>query len=411
MVKIAVIGGGASGFMAAIAAAENASSYIEIEIFEKNNPLSKLLLTGGGRCNISNATYNNKDLASNFPRGEKFLYSVFNRFAVKDTVKWFQNHNISLYPQDDGRIFPKSNDANTVRNMFLAKSNELGIKIKKNSPVLIIKQKDKKFEVITEKESLIYDKVIISTGGGYKLTENSGYFIAKSLGHTISDLKPALTSFKTDDDLHDKLTGVTVKNIQISVYYLNKKIFEEQGDLLFTHKGVSGPIILKISSYCAFLNYSKTNPLILEINFVPNKKRDELEKELLLSFDKNSNKSISNILSDYVSKSIAVNMLQSLSIDSDKKPSQITKEERKLILDIITKLKINAFSSVPESEMVTAGGVDLDEVNSKTMESKITKNLYFCGEVLNIDGYTGGFNLQSAWSTGYIAGLNASDNY
>lgn len=410
MTKIAVIGGGASGFMAATAAVENASTYTEIEIFEKNNPLSKLLLTGGGRCNISNATYDNKILASNYPRGEKFLYSVFNQFSVIRTLQWFQDHCISLYTQDDGRIFPVSNDANTVRTMFLTRANELGINVKTNSQVKRIEQNNCKFKIYTDKEEIVYDKIIISTGGGYKLTEGSGYVLAKSLGHTVTELKPALASLKTADDFLYKLAGVSVKNIKVTTFFAGKSFIEESGDMLFTHNGVSGPVILKISSYCAFLNYSKNNPLILKINFLPDKKRDEIEKELLLIFDKNSKKGICNILSEYIVKSLAFALLESVSIDCNKKASQITKEERKIILDLLTSFKIPVISSVLESEMVTAGGINLDEVNSKTMESKIKKNLYFCGEVLNIDGFTGGFNLQAAWSTGYIAGINAVMN-
>jgi predicted Rossmann fold flavoprotein len=407
MTKIAVIGGGASGFMAAVTAAENSVDNTEITIFEKYDPLKKLLLTGGGRCNISNATYNNKLLASNYPRGEKFLYSVFNSFSVQDTINWFENHGVNLYTQDDQRLFPSSDDANTVKLMFLKKAKDLGIKIRTNTTVSKIEYKQDLFYVYANKDPLIYDKVIISTGGNFNNPDNSGYNLAKNLGHQITELKPALTSFKTNNNIHYDLAGVVAKNIKITANFENKRITEESGDMLFTHKGISGPVILKISSTCAFLNYSKSNPLILHINFIPEKNQEEFEKELLCIFDKNSKKSLGNILSSYMTRSLVSAVLNSASINYDKKPSQITKEERKIIINLMTNFKISAIAPVTESEMVTAGGVDLDEINSKTMESKIIKNLYFCGEVLNIDGFTGGFNLQAAWSTGFIAGMNA----
>lgn len=405
MTKIGLIGGGPAGFMAAITAAEDYNN-LQIEIFEKADPLKTILYTGGGRCNITNATFDYKKLASNYPRGEKFLYSAFSRFGVKETIDWFNSHGVALYTQDDGRIFPRSDDANTIRDMFLNRAKELGIKVRSHTPVSRIEAKQDKFYLSTDKNNYEFDEVIIATGGSHRKFEGSGYELAKHLGHSITDLKPALTAFVTKEKWISGLSGVTVKDVQISAMFKDKSVAKERGDLLFTHKGVSGPAILKLSSQCAFLDYSESEPISLYINFVPDKSSDQFEKELLKIFDENSKKNLDNILSDYAPRSVIAEVLCNESIDQDKKPSQITKEERKKIVKLLTAFSLSAKAPAPEGEMVTAGGVSLDEVNPKTMESKIVKNLYFCGEVLNIDGFTGGFNLQSAWSTGYIAGIN-----
>ncbi|MDD3013637.1 MAG: NAD(P)/FAD-dependent oxidoreductase [Candidatus Gastranaerophilales bacterium] len=407
MIRIAVIGGGPAGFMAAVSAAE-ASNNIEIEIFDKAEPFKTILYTGGGRCNITNATFDHKKLASNYPRGEKFLYSAFSRFAARETIDWFNSHGIELYTQDDCRIFPKSNDANTIREMFLNKARELGIKIRSHSSILKIEQRQDKFYIYVGKNPIIFDKVVISTGGNYRKVEGSGYEFTKNMGHNITELKPALTAFVTKEKWPSNLAGVTIQDVEISAVFKGKVVAKDRGDLLFTHKGVSGPSIFKISSYCAFLDYSESEPLILNFNFVPDKKSEDFEKELLKVFDENSKKNLVNILSDYVPRSLISMLLDINLITQDKKPSQITKEERKKIIKLLTALALSVKTPAPEGEMVTAGGINLDEVNPKTMESKIVKNLYFCGEVLNIDGFTGGFNLQAAWSTGYIAGINIS---
>jgi len=407
MVKVAVIGGGAAGFMAAVSAIEKSCGNISIEIFEKDEPLKKILCTGGGRCNITNATFDCKKLASNYPRGEKFLYSVFTRFSVQETIGWFSSHGIELYSQDDGRMFPRSDDANTIRDMFLNRAKKLGINVRSNSPVSKIEHKQDKFLIHVDENIYTFDKIIISTGGKLKDRNSSGYMLAKSLGHRIIELKPALTAFVTNEKWVTALAGVTVKDVEISAIFKNKQVIKDRGDLLFTHRGISGPIILKISSYCAFLDFNEAEPLLLKINFIPDKTTEKLEKELLKIFDKNVKKNLGNILSDYLPKSVVLVILGTENIDPEKKPSQITKTERKQILQSLKALILTVKSPVKGEAMVTAGGVSLDEVNPKTMESKLIKNVYFCGEVLNIDGLTGGFNLQAAWSTGHIAGINA----
>jgi len=412
MKNIAIIGGGPAGFMAGICAAE-ANNNLNIDIFEKNKPLKTLLYTGNGRCNLTNATFDYKELASNYPRGEKFLYSVFSRFGVKDTIDWFQQHGLELYTQDDKRVFPKSNNAETVRKILIDRAENLGINIKSNELATKISRHNGKFKVLTKsaQKNVDYDSVIIATGGNYRKPDESGYQLAKDLSHTITELRPALTAFVVKESWPKLLAGVTVKDVKISANLQDKQVYESAGDFVFTHKGVSGPLIFRISSYCAFLEYKQNEQLILKINFIPDKSGAELETEILTELEKSSKKNITTILKDYAPKSVIDVLLESVNISPDKKASQITRQDREKIIRLLSGAELSIISPQPEGEIVTAGGVILNEVDAKTMESKIVKNLYFCGEVLNIDGLTGGFNLQACWSGGYIAGVSIAKRF
>ncbi|OGH95203.1 MAG: hypothetical protein A2039_03870 [Candidatus Melainabacteria bacterium GWA2_34_9] len=404
--NIAIIGGGPAGFMAAIAAAETSSCKTHIDIFEKDIPLKTILYTGNGRCNLSNKIYDYKELASNYPRGEKFLYSAFSRFGVKETLDWFYQHGVKTYVQEDNRIFPTTDKASTVRDMLIERTQKLSINILAHTATKKIIKKDDKFVVQMENFTKIYDKVIIATGGSSRDLQSSGYELAKSFGHTITELKPSLTALRTKENFVGKLAGVSVKNAEISAFFNNKQVTKIKGDFVYTHKGISGPVIFKTSAYCAIIDYSKNNPLLLKINFLPDFDREIFEKELLEEFNSNPHKSLSNILKKYLPKSLIDALLEESKLDTDKKTSQITKEDRKKILKILTETELAVISPEPEGEIVTTGGVCLKEINPKTMESKLISGLYFCGEVMDIDGLTGGFNLQGCWSTGFIAGIS-----
>jgi len=407
MTKIAVIGGGPAGFMAAINASENCNKTINIDIYEKKQPLKTILLTGHGRCNLTNATYDFKELASNYPRGEKFLYSVFSKFGVKETIDWFTSHGLEIYIQQDNRIFPLSNDANTVRNLLINIAKNLDINIKSNMTVSDINHIKNKFKIYSDNNTQEYDKVIIATGGKPKNNIDSGYQLAKKLGHKITELKPSLTGLITKEKWFKNLAGVTVKNAKITAIYQNKTIKTAFGDFLFTHKGLSGPLIFKISSFCAFLPYNQTSPLVLKLDFIPQITYSDLELLLIKEFEHNSNKNIANIIDKFVPKSVIQTLLNVYDIPNTLKACEVTKIQRKTIINMLKETRLTIISVQPDGEIVTAGGVELKEVNSATMESKLIKGLYFCGEILNIDGLTGGFNLQACWSTGYIAGINA----
>ena len=404
--KVAIIGGGPAGFMAAVTAFENSSKDLNIDVFEKIIPLKTILCTGNGRCNLSNEIYDYKELASNYPRGEKFLYSAFSRFGVKDTLDWFNRHGVETYVQEDKRIFPKSDKASTVRDMLIEKAENLSINIFSQTSTKKIIKKENKFIVQMENFTKEYDRVIIATGGSSKDFQNSGYNLAKSLGHSITELRPSLTALRTKENFVQKLAGVSVKNAEISSFFNNKQVTKFKGDFVFTHKGISGPLIFKTSAYCAYFDYSKINPLLIKINFLPDLVKDNLEKELLSELNSNPHKSLDNLLKKYLPKSLIDALLEESNLDKDKKGSQITKEDRKKILKILTETELTVISTEPDGEIVTAGGVCLKEINPKTMESKLIKGLYFSGEVMDIDGLTGGFNLQGCWTTGFIAGMS-----
>lgn len=401
--KIAVIGGGPAGFIAAISAAENCSSSVnpEIYIYEKHDPLKTILYTGNGRCNLSNNLPDFKELAQNYPRGEKFLYSVFSRFGVQETIDFFNNIGLETYIQSDNRIFPKTDKASSVMEFLLKKALEHGIKLIKGH-VKSISTENNMFSVRTD-TSLSYYEIVIAATGGNK-TSSKGYELFENIGHGITKLKPSLTSFITEEKWVKNLAGVTVKNAQIESLFENKIISKVKGDFVFTHKGVSGPAIFDISSYCAYIDYLPNNPLILRINFIPDLTNEELIEEL----SPDSEKSISNDLKKYVPKSLAEKILKNNEINPDKKLALLSIKETETVISLLQNTKLKVISPAKDGEIVTAGGIDLKEVDSRTMESKIVKNLFFCGEVLDIDGLTGGFNLQMCWSTGYIAGLNAS---
>lgn len=369
--KIAVIGGGPAGCFCAAYLQND----FDVTVFETKSPLITLLPTGGGRCNLAHAEYDFKELAKNYPRGEKFLYSVFSRFGTADTVKFFEDIGVETYVQDDMRIFPKSNSSKDVREKFLAALNK--VKIIKQRVLRINPPKhsfepvldtgvNHKLAVVTDMDTFYFDKVIVASGG------HSGFNIAKMLGHNIIEPRPALVGLKTKEDF-SSISGVSVC------------------DVLFTHKGVSGPAVYKYSS----LKAREKFPYKLSFDFIGG---IDLQKVL----NENPHKSIKNLLSDYIPKSFAEFVLAGLAISPDEKSHKIDGKKRDKILLSLQKFEVTAIGTVPDGEVVTSGGVDLKEINPKTMESKIVPDVYFCGEVLDIDGFCGGFNLQNCWSTAYV---------
>lgn len=338
--KVAIIGGGPAGCICAYFLQNN----FDVTIFDKKSPLLTLLPTGGGRCNLAHAEYDFRELAKNYPRGEKFLYSVFSRFSTLDTLDFFQKIGVKTYVQDDMRIFPVSNSAKDVREKFLKALNKV---------------KFVKKEVFDLPDA---DYIVIATGG------HASYNIIRALGHKIIEPKPALVALKTKEDF-SALSGVSVNGV------------------LFTHKGISGPAVYKISS----LNARENFPYTIKFNFIG-------EINLQEALNKNPHKSIKNLLADYVPKSFAEFILT----EPDKKCHLIDGKTRDKILDKLQNFTVTVVGTVTDGEVVTSGGVDLREINPKTMESKLFKNVYFCGEVLDIDGFCGGFNLQNCWSTGYV---------
>lgn len=372
--KIAIIGGGPAGCLCAYFLKQKGFSPV---IFEKSSPLKTLLPTGGGRCNLAYFEFDIKELVQNYPRGEKFLYSVFSQFATAETIDYFEKIGVKTYVQDDMRVFPISDKSFEVRKSILESIS--GIKII-NENIISLKPCKGGFEVRSEKGAYFYEKVVLAIGG------HSAFEIIKGIGHTIIPPCPALTALKTKENFTE-LSGVSIKSVKAG---FNKKTLS--GDILFTHKGISGPLVYKISSLMAREKF----PYEIIFDFVG-------EINLQEFLDRNSHKTIKNVLSDFVPKSFARFILSKAQVDENIQASKIDGKTRDKIYGYLNNYKIEVTAPVKDGEVVTCGGVALDEVNAKTMESKVVKNLYFCGEVLDIDGFCGGFNLQNCWSTGFVA--------
>ncbi len=378
--KICVIGFGASGSMCALFLSEK---YKDITLYDHSEPLKTILPTGGGRCNLSHAIFDIKELAQNYPRGEKFLYSIFSRFSVYDTLELFENLKIKTYKQANGRIFPESNSSKDVREKILKKIRHL--KFKKEKVLNIIKQ-ESGYEIVSDKSREVFDTVVIATGGHF------GYSMLKGLDINIIDPKPSLVGLKTKEDFIE-ISGVVLKNIK-------SKDINISDDVLFTHFGISGPLAYTISSIFA----RKEHPYPLSFDLIS--EDYDLQKKL----NENPHKDIKNVLAELLPKNFIKYLLSKLNIPPETKGHEINGKTRDKILNELHNFKITVSGTDRGEETVTSGGVDLKEVDPKTLMSKKHKNLYFCGEVLNIDGFCGGFNLQNAWSTAYIVSESIINN-
>ena len=365
--RIAIIGAGASGCFCAY----NLKNDVEVTLFDKGSPLRTLLPTGGGRCNLAHAEYDFKELAKNYPRGEKFLYSVFSQFSTADTINMFEEMGIKTYTQENGRIFPQSNSAKEVREAILKEIQNTEI-IKEE--VIKLQQIDNGFKIITNKSQYFFSHVVIAIGG------HSGLELAKNLGIQIIEPKPSLVGLNTKENFND-LSGTVIKNCKYN------NIID---DLLFTHFGVSGPLVYTISSLKAF------DKIPYKLNIDLAYKLVDLQKDLNIY----AHREIKNILNKYLPQKVVSFILKDF--DETTKAHQINGKARDSILDKIHNFEIEIIGTNKGEETVTAGGIDLDSINPKTMEVKKVPNLYAIGEVLNIDGFCGGFNLQNAWSTAYI---------
>ncbi len=365
--KIAIIGGGPAGCFCAF----NLQDKFDVTVFECGKILSTLLPTGGGRCNFAHFEFDNNELVKNYPRGEKFLYSIFSKFSTGDTIAFFDSIGVKSYVQDDMRVFPQSNSAVEVREKILNALNKT--KIKKERVLRINKNP---LTVITDCGSYTFDKIVIAVGG------HNSYDCAKFLGHKIIEPKPALTALKTKENFKE-LSGVSIKNV---------KYCDFCDDILFTHNGISGPLVYKISSIKARDKF----PYVLTFDLIKN---IDLQQEL----NNNPHKTIKNLLGEFLPKSFCEYILEICNIDKETKSHLIDGKTRDKILEKLHNFKITILSTAKGGEVVTSGGVDLKEINPKTMESKLVEGVYFCGEVLDIDGFCGGYNLQNCWSTAYVA--------
>ena len=405
--------------MSAVTSAENGNEVILLEKMEKLG--KKLLITGKGRCNITNSAEMD-EFMKNIPENSKFLYSSFSRFTNNDIINFLNKQGVATKVERGGRIFPVSDNAEDVLNAFFRKLKELNVTIKTNFEVTKILTEGSVSIGIEGKnngkvEKLMADKIILTTGGkSYPVTGSigDGYKMAKNLGHTITNLKPSLvplTCNGTSKRLCQEMQGLSLRNVKVKITENNKVIYEDFGEMLFTHYGISGPIILSASAVLIrhknIDELLKENKVKIHIDLKPALDEEKLDNRILRDFEELKNKQFKNSLGLLLPKKMVEPMISIIGIDPEKRINEITKEERKTIVKNLKNLEltINGFRGIEEA-IVTKGGISIKEINPKTMESKLIQGLYFAGEIIDLDAFTGGFNLQIAWSTGYAAAQN-----
>lgn len=425
--NVVVIGGGPAGMMAAIASAEQGNYVI---LIEKMSSLGrKLLITGKGRCNITSSLDMN-EFIKNTPGNGRFLFSCYQEFTNQDIIDFLKKQGLDVKEERGNRIFPVTDKSLDVLKAFTKRLKELNISIKYNTSVEEILVEDNKVIGVkindkelskdarnAENKIIKADKVVLATGGkSYPLTGSTGdgYELAKKLGHTITAIKPSLVPLETHNKkVCQEMQGLSLRNVKIQLKDVekNKVIYEEQGEMLFTHFGVSGPTILSSSAHLVrYKNIEEKfaeKKIVLSIDFKPALTEEKLDARLLRDFDKQKNKQYKNSLDELLPQKLIPIVVERSKINSNKKVNEITKEERRNLVKLLKhfELEIKQFRPIDEA-IITSGGVSIKEINPKTMASKLVEGLYFAGEIIDVDSYTGGFNLQIAYSTGYVAGKN-----
>ncbi len=403
---VLVIGGGAAGCMAAGYAAKNGNSVL---LAERNDRIGrKVMITGKGRCNVTNACSLLNELIENVPVNGRFLYGAFSRFMPYDTMDFFEEAGVELKIERGNRVFPVSDKAVEIVDALNSFIKDNGVK-KIKARIVKFNTADGRIASAVDEEGNIYeaDKYIVATGGkSYPLTGSTGdgYSLAEQCGHTITELKPALVPLTTSDNMTGQLQGLALKNISITVRDNDtyNEIFHDFGELLFTHFGVSGPVILSASSHMKNIRDGKYS---IEIDLKPGLSEEKLDARILRDFAENANKSIANALVKLLPHKLIPVIVRLSGIPTDLKVNQITKDMRQELVYLLKHFTVNVSGFRPiEEAIVTSGGVSVKEINPKTMQSTLCDNLYFAGEVIDVDAYTGGFNLQIAFSTGVLAG-------
>lgn len=411
--KVIVIGGGPAGMMSAITSAENGNKVILLEKMEMLG--KKLLITGKGRCNIT-SSLPIEDFIQNTPGNGQFLYSSFKNYTNIDIIKFLKTEGLEVKEERGNRIFPVTDKSLDVLHCFKNKLRKLNVDIMYNTSVTEIVKLENKLKVKTEKSVLEADKVILATGGkSYPLTGSTGegYKLAEKLGHTIIPVKPSLVPLESyNKNICKSLQGLSLKNVKIELKNTenNKTIYEDFGEMLFTHFGVSGPTILSSSAhlvrYKNIYELLKNKKIVLKIDFKPALSEEKLDERILRDFSNLKNKQFKNSLDGLLPQKLIPIIIDLTKIEPDKKVNEITKQERKCLVKVLKdfEIVISSFRPIDEA-IITSGGINIKEINPKTMESKLVKGLYFAGEIIDVDSYTGGFNLQIAYSTGYTAGM------
>lgn len=409
MKRVVVIGGGAAGLMAAVIAGREGA---KVTLLEKMNYVGKKMgITGKGRCNITNAC-DMSEFIKNTPGNGKFLYGAYERFTNEDLLQLLHDAGLETKVERGGRIFPASDSALDVRNTFMKLMKQDGVDVHLEEPVKKILVDDGTVTgVVTDKETYHADAVVIATGGkSYPATGSTGdgYILASQVGHTITDIRPSLVPIVTEESWVKDLMGLSLRNVELSVIAKNKVQATMFGEMMFTHFGITGPIVLSLSHTVGKLMCKKNIGTIgLDINLKPALSPETLDKRLQKDFDLYSKKQLINGMKDLLPSRLIPLIIELAGIDPQKPINQISKEERQQIGYMLQHMPLTVKGLRPvEEAIVTAGGISLKEFNPKTMESKLVKGLYGAGEVLDIDAFTGGYNLQAAFSTGYVAAMH-----
>lgn len=405
MNKVIVVGAGAAGMMAAYFAAKNKNKVTLIEKNEKTG--KKIYITGKGRCNITNAC-DVEDLFANVMSNKKFLYSAFYGFTNSDVIDFFENHGIKTKIERGNRVFPVSDHSSDVISALERALKEQNVDILLNTCVEKIECEDSQVTgvVLCGGRKIEADAVIVATGGmSYQATGSTGdgYRFAEESGHKVTECTPSLVPFNAQEEWVAKLQGLSLKNVLVTIYDGKKKLYEDFGEMLFTHFGVSGPLILSASA--AIKQNTIKKPLQMFIDLKPALSYEALDKRILREFDDAKNKQFKNSINKLLPSKMIPVIIGLSGIDPDKKVNEISKGEREGLVNLLKKLPLTLNGTRQWNEaIVTKGGISTKDINPSTMESKIIKNLYFAGEVLDLDALTGGYNLQIAWSTGALAG-------
>ena len=392
---VIIIGGGAAGFFAAINIADR-NPNLKITILERGSKvLTKVKISGGGRCNVSHAEFDQKELTYNYPRGQKELLGPFHKFMTGDTIEWFKNKGVELKIEEDGRMFPKSDSSQTIIDCFLKEIKKHNIEVLKNQSVKHLNKNKDNWEVVTKDETFKSEKILVSTGSNIKV-----WNILKELGHNIVEPVPSLFTFNIDDNRIKNIPGVVAKNAKIKIV---DSQLESQGPLLITHWGMSAPAILKLSAFGALELAKLDYEFKIMVNFVSLSHNDVLQ-ELKNIKERFAKKTTYNSPQLELPKRLWQQLVLASNIFEGVRWADLNKNQLEELTNQLTRatFQVDGKSTFKE-EFVTAGGIDLKEVNFKTFESKLHKNLFFAGEILNIDAVTGGFNFQNAWTGAYIA--------
>ena len=408
MNSVGIIGAGAAGIMAALAAAEAGA---DVSLFEKNNIVGKKMgITGKGRCNLTNAAPIT-DFIGSTPGNGKFLYSVYQRFTNEDLLEYLHSWGLETKVERGGRVFPQSDSAVEVRKLLYFKLKDFGVHLHLEEGVTAVAVHDGRPRITTAKGRYFFDKLIIATGGmSYPVTGSTGdgYTFAAGLGHTIQEPRPSLIPFVSPDTWVHELTGLALKNVDVTLWKGKKKIASRFGEMLFTHFGISGPAVLMLST-AAVHSKKAVYPMEVVINLKPALSEEKLYKRLERDFELYDRKQAENAMKDLLPRRLIPAVLRQAEVAADVPVHTLSAAARLRIVQALQNLQLTVTGVRPLAEaIVTAGGVSVREINPKTMESKMVPNIYFAGEVTDIDAYTGGYNLQAAFSTGYAAGVEAA---